>query len=198
MFVMTNSVTWAHLIRRLNRSSFMTHANDLRSGCSDGRSQVQVAFLQKHRVSVLWDVQVNVSPCWTRSWMTEDWDPYLPENSDSDQTEEETQKGKKKQRKRRTEQCDWFTCADWLVSPVPSRSSTSRVLLDATATASIPAIRSPGNRNRWEQQLFMNPSVWTGSPSSVLRTLKLELVQPIQINPVEPLKLNKRLSYQRL
>lgn len=35
------------------------------------------------------------------------------------------------------------TCADWLVRPVPSRSRTSRVLLDATATANIPAIWSP-------------------------------------------------------
>lgn len=39
--------------------------------------------------------------------------------------------------------CVWFTCADWFVSPVPSKSKTSRVLLDATATASMPAIWSP-------------------------------------------------------
>jgi len=35
------------------------------------------------------------------------------------------------------------TWADWLVSPVPSKSRTSRVRLEATATASIPATWSP-------------------------------------------------------
>lgn len=40
------------------------------------------------------------------------------------------------------------TCADWLDRPVPSRSRTSSVLLDATATASIPAIGSPAEGSR--------------------------------------------------
>lgn len=37
----------------------------------------------------------------------------------------------------------FLTIADWLVSPVPSKSKTSKVRLDATETASIAAIWSP-------------------------------------------------------
>lgn len=54
------------------------------------------------------------------------------------------------------------TCAEWLVRPVPSRSRTSSVLLDATATASIPAIWSPAEgARRFKPEKWPEQCKWT-------------------------------------
>lgn len=61
----------------------------------------------------------------------------------------------------------FLTWADWLVSPVPSKSKTSRVRLEATATASIPATWSPtGEANQGCEQCLSSPANfchWTTS-----------------------------------